>query len=234
MIITIDGPVASGKSSVARALARELKSYYLYTGLLYRAVAHVLLDRLKKEKTRRPFLPEFQEYVEELGPDQLEFVSDLCYDYGKDDDGDRPYLFYLGEEITHDLYSSELDQPASIVSANKHVRDALLDLQRDVAKRYDIVADGRDCGTVIFPQAEHKFYLTASPEVRAQRLMLDEKRGPLQKDIEKVEAELEQRDKRDRERSVAPLTIPEDATIIDNSELTLQETVNRFLRAIGS
>jgi len=233
MIITIDGPVASGKSSVAKALAKELNIYYLYTGLLYRAVADVLLNKLRQEKGRNILIPEFQEYVETLGPDQLIFVKDLCYDYGKDDKEARPYLFYQGTEITQCLYDASLDQPASIVSANNHVRDSLLDLQRDVARRYDIVADGRDCGTIIFPKADHKFYLTASVEVRANRLMLDEKRGKLEMDFEKVKAELQERDKRDRERGVAPLTIPDGATIIDNSDLSLQETVNHFLRALA-
>lgn len=215
MIITIDGPVASGKSSVAKVLAKELNIYYLYTGLLYRAVAYLLKG-----------------HFEAITPERLTFIKDLSYDYGKDAGEDRPYLFYQKEEITQHLYDAKLDQPASIVSVNKHVRDALLDLQRDVAKRYDIIADGRDCGTVVFPQAEHKFYLTASPQVRAQRLMLDEKRGVMERDLEKVKAELEERDKRDREREVAPLTIPQGATIIDNSELTLQQTIDAFLRAL--
>jgi len=222
MIITIDGPVASGKSSVAKAIAKELEIYYLYTGLLYRAVAYVLKEDCKDGEN-------FEEFFKKITPEQLAFIKDIAYDYGKDDTESRPYIFYKDQEITEKLYSSSLSQPASVVSANKNVRDLLLDLQRDVAKRYDIVADGRDCGSVLFPDADHKFYLTASTEIRAQRLLLDERRGAMGESLEKVKAEVEERDRRDQEREIAPLTIPEGATVVDNSQITLQETIKRFL-----
>ena len=209
MIITIDGPVASGKSSVAKALAKDLKIYYLYTGLLYRAVAYVLKD-----------------IFEELTPENISFIKDISYDCDKTG---RPYIFYKDEDITEHLYSSSLDQPASIVSANKDVRVLLLDLQQNIGKRYDIVADGRDCGSVVFPHADHKFYLTASVEIRAQRLMLDEKRGSIRKSLEDVKAEVEERDRRDQEREVAPLLIPEGAIVVDNSEMTLKQTIEKFI-----
>ena len=219
MIITIDGPAASGKSTVSKVLAKELNIYYLYTGLLYRAVAYILIERLKKK--------DLSEGVE---PDELGFIRDLFYDYGAGEDGHRPYVFFGKEDITGYLHDSSLEQPTSIVSANKHVREVLLGVQREVAERYDIVADGRDCGSVVFPNAEHKFYLTAGLQVRAERMMLDESRGALEKELEKVKASLEERDRRDKERAVAPLTIPEGAVIIDNSNLSLSQTVNKFLR----
>jgi cytidylate kinase len=229
MIITIDGPVASGKSSVAKALAKELKIYYLYTGLLYRAVAYVLRERLKKKKGRRVFEKEFEDFVEKFTEEDFSFIKNICYDYGKSDGEKRPYIFYENEEITDKLYDISLDQPASIISAKKSVREALIDLQRSVAEQYSIVADGRDCGSVVFPDAEHKFYLTASSQVRAQRLMLDMRRDAGKKTFEQVKASLEERDRRDKEREVSPLIVPENATVIDNSNLNLKETIEKFL-----
>lgn len=236
MIITIDGPVASGKSSVAKVLARELNIYYLYTGLLYRAVAFVFLKKLKdKQKYKDEVITDeiFELNVKSLESKDLEFIKAICYDYGKNEAESRPYIFYQEKDITQDLYDISLEQFASIISANKFVRHALLDLQRDIAKRYDIVADGRDCGSVVFPDADYKFYLTASSDVRAQRLMLDESRGKIERNLEKVKAELEQRDKRDSEREVAPLTIPENAIVIDNSKLTLELTIDKFLQSLS-
>jgi len=246
MIITIDGPVASGKSSIAKALAKELKIYYLYTGLLYRSVAFVLWQRFQNEGGSNRSAEtdgannDFSVFVASLTADDLSFIAKLCYDYGAEGDGEsRPYLFYQGpndaaaKEITEHLYHTSMGQRASVVSANKLVRDSLLDVQRNVAKKYDIVADGRDCGTVVFPNADYKFYLTADAMIRAQRLMLDETRGAFEKDIEKVKAGLEERDRRDKEREVAPLTIPEDAIIIDNSSLTQEKTLNKFLACIS-
>jgi cytidylate kinase len=234
MIITIDGPVASGKSSVAKKLAEELKMYYLYTGLLYRAVAHIMFNKLFQERNKEISIDELSSHLKTMSLDQLGFVKNICYDYGKNEGEARPYIFYQDEEITEKLYTSELDQPASIVSANRYVREALLSVQRDIAKKYDIIADGRDCGTVVFPDADHKFYLTADVDVRAQRLMLDETRGALEKDFAKVKVELEERDKRDQERLVAPLKIPQGAIIVDNSKLTLEDTVNKFLLYIST
>jgi len=211
MIITIDGPVASGKSSVARVLAKELKIYYLYTGLLYRAVAYIMNERDDDQ--------------------DLSFIKNIAYDYGKGEEA-RPFIFYDGKDIADLLYESSVGERASIVSARKEVRDALIDLQRDVAKRYDIVADGRDCGTVVFPDADFKFYLTADVDVRATRLMLDETRGLMGKSLEEAKARLQERDRRDTERDVSPLTIPEGAVIIDNSGMTEKKTIEKFLDVI--
>jgi cytidylate kinase len=215
MIITIDGPVASGKSSVAKAIAKELSIYYLYTGLLYRAVAYILKDRTVKTIT----------------PELLDFIKDINYDYGALDG--EPHIFYQDKDITEHLYDASIGKYASIISANKHVRDALISIQQDVAKRYDVVADGRDCGSVVFPNADYKFYLTADIDARARRVMLDERRGATAQNVEKAKARLEERDVRDKEREVSPLVVPEGAIIIDNSNLTLNETIQKFLGYIS-
>jgi CMP/dCMP kinase len=225
VIITIDGPVACGKSSVAKELAKELKIYYLYTGLLYRAVAYILLKN-------NPLGDSWEKIIQSLDAEKVKFIKDITYDYGSDNGDMRPYIFYKGEEITKELYLSSIDQGASFVSSNKYVRAALLDLQREVATRYDIIADGRDCGSIVFPNADYKFYLTARVEVRALRVMLDEKRGAAEQDLEKIKAEIEDRDQRDSKREIAPLVIPENAMIVDNSDLTFAETVGKFLSII--
>ena len=209
MIITIDGPVASGKSTVAKAIAKELGIYYLYTGLLYRVIGFVLLEKLKTKEALIKFL-------DEITNKDLIFLYDVAYDYS---DGE-PHLFYKETDITSMLLDSKYDQIASIVGANKIIRDALLGVQRGIARYHDVVADGRDCGTVVFPDAQHKIFLTASLDVRAQRVALDRTRGETEVSLEKVKAELEQRDKRDMQRDVAPLIIPEGAVVVDSSHLT--------------
>jgi len=209
MIITIDGPVASGKSSIAKVLAKELNMYYLYTGMLYRAVAYVL----SQEKHTQ---------------DDLSWIKNISYTY---EDG-APHVFFNGEEITDKLNHFSLDQKASIVSADKNVRVALLDLQRDIAKENDVIADGRDCGSVVFPNADFKFYLTASVDARVKRVMNDVVRGECIKNIEEIKKEIIERDKRDSERNVAPLAIPQSAIVIDSSDLTFDETVQEFLLVV--
>jgi CMP/dCMP kinase len=220
MIITIDGPVASGKSSVAKAIASELGIYYLYTGLLYRAIAYVLV-----EKQNTVFSQDaFRELTEKLKPDGLKWVKDIIYDY----ENREAHIYYQDREITEYLHKSELDQAASIVSANKYVREALLDLQRSIGKEHNSIADGRDCGTVVFPSAEHKFYLTASVEERAKRVLGDELRENSDS-LEETMEEIQERDERDSNREVAPLKIPKDAIFIDNSDLNLSQTIGKIL-----
>ena len=209
MIITIDGPVASGKSSVARALSQHLDIYYLYTGLLYRSVAHVLATT---DETL----------------DDLSFISCISYSY----QDDKPQLLYGEQDITKHLAHESLSQQASIVSANPHVRTALLPLQHQVGKTFDLVADGRDCGSVVFPHAPYKFYLTASIDVRAQRLLSDTKRGGVVQTLYGAIEEITARDKRDMEREVAPLRVPEGGVTIDNSDMSIEKTVQQMLAHI--
>ncbi|QQR49283.1 (d)CMP kinase [bacterium] len=224
MIITIDGPVASGKSSVAQALATRMGFYYLYTGLLYRAFAYLL---------KKKYDAEISQFLTCVGPCVVQ-PADLMMTAGIDYayvDG-KPRITIYGSAVVDELYHHDIDQLASIVSANKAVREALLPLQRHIGKRYDIIADGRDCGSVVFPDADYKFYLTASVDVRAQRVLNDAKRKNGDIDAAKIRQELEARDQRDMNREVAPLRIPEGAIVIDNSTLTFKETLDAFLQNI--
>ncbi|MFH1643774.1 MAG: (d)CMP kinase [bacterium] len=218
MIITIDGPVGSGKSSVAQALAKRLKIHYLNTGLLYRAAAYILINKLKKAP----------ENIGPLNENELSLLDKITYEFVEND----PTVYFENEALTDDLYNLSLDRPASLVSQDKQVRERLSHIQKNIAEKYDIVAEGRDLGSVVFPNADYKFFLTASVDIRAQRVAFDEKRNIKDNNLEKVKKEIELRDERDETREVSPLIVPNNAFIVDNSNLTFEETVQEFLRQI--
>ncbi len=220
LIITIDGPVASGKSSVARELAHRLNIYYLYTGLLYRAVAYVLLHYFRRTLTDRKEL--------DLTEQEIAAIAEIEYGY----DDNQPFIRFRGDTLTEKLYELHLDEASSIVSANVIVRGSLLSLQREIAEKYDLIADGRDCGTVIFPNADFKFYLTADVEVRAKRVFQDTKRKVMYAEMSVVRKNVELRDERDRNRSICPLVVPKDAVVVDNSQMSFEQTIEAFLGVI--
>lgn len=220
MIITIDGPCASGKSSIAKELCKQLKMVHLKTGLLYRAVAYILVQELGKTITN--------ETAAEFSINDLAFIKDISYEFVEG----IPHVFYQTKDITEQLSFASLDQIASIISANKNVRNLLLDVQRQIVKKYNVIADGRDCGSVVFPFADYKFYLTAKSDVRAKRVMADPKRKTETMNVEDIQKDIELRDKRDMERDIAPLTLPADAIIIDNTNLDFDQTVQEFLKHI--
>jgi len=159
MIITIDGPTASGKSTVAKLLAKKLDFFYLNTGFLYRAVAYLLINHCAytHEDLKNPDPLDLDEYLE---------PSRLIYDYDQDY---IALIIFDGQNITPFLKTSFIDKGASIVSTNRRVRDLLLQVQRVAAQKYNIVAEGRDTGSVVFPEADIKIYLTADVAVRAER-----------------------------------------------------------------
>lgn len=221
MIITIDGPVASGKSTVAKALAKELGFYYLNTGLLYRATAYVLMQKF-----------DVAELTDKLMEGLAEHDLACLYDLSFKNIHDALHVFVHDKDLTEELAQRVYEKPASIISSHPLVRERLLNVQRDVAKRYSIIADGRDCGSVVFPDADVKFFLTASPDVRALRLFNDPKRKTAGATVEEVKASIMQRDERDRSRSIAPLRVPEDALMIDNSEWSFETTVATMLADI--
>lgn len=222
MIITIDGPTASGKSTTAQKLAQRLGFYYLNSGLLYRACAYLLLhngyttDTLKKVSQG----------------DIKKFLDPARLTYDSDQEG-NPIVKFDQIDITAFLKgSSTIDQASSIISTNGDVRKALLDVQRDLGKKHSLVIDGRDTGSIVFPHAEYKFYLTADLKVRAERWTIEQQsRG---KDVSFDDAckQLEIRDKRDIERTIAPLRVPEGAIIIDNSSWSIEETVDKILMMV--
>lgn len=220
MIITIDGPCVSGKSSVARQIALRLGICHFSTGLLYRAVAYILHNILYEVKIENNDL--------DLSSLDFSFISEIsCVVKSQ-----VVSIFFRQVDIMQFLANDQLSLSASAVSAVPEVRQRLLDVQREVGRCYDIVVDGRDCGSVVFPQADFKFFLTASIDARVQRVMNDSKRIAVYRDYNHARDELIKRDERDSKRALAPLIVPNGAVVIDNSELTLEQTVEKFLEVI--
>jgi cytidylate kinase len=214
-VITIDGPAGSGKSTVSRLLASRLKALYLDTGAMYRAVALQASRRDVDLKDR-------------------EAIRKLCMDldlHFKTSDG-TARLFDGAEDISASLRSPEMDMLSSTVSSIKEVRETMTLLQRKIAERGAIVAEGRDMGTVVFPDADYKFFLRAEPEVRAGRRYRERlERGESVSRVE-VENELRIRDNQDMTRELAPLVPAKDALIIDTTHLSVEEVVEEMLKTM--
>jgi cytidylate kinase len=215
MIITIDGPTASGKSCVAKKVAQELRMYYFNSGFLYRALAYILLHYYKYD---------FLQLSMPKSSDLAQLFEKNQFSYLFNDVGDARMLFQ-DIDITAYLKDCSIDQAASIISANKEVRDYLITMQRYLIQMHDVVTDGRDMGSVIFPYADIKIYLTASLQVRAYRWCYDQAARNNIIEIEFAKLQLQERDTRDQSRAIAPLIIPENAIIIDTSEMSEQAVV---------
>ena len=207
--IAIDGPAGAGKSTIAKTLAKELGFYYVDTGAIYRTVAY-FLDLLG-------ISPKDTDGVER-------YIDELTVEIAYDDEGVQ-HMLMNGMDVTADIRTQDISQKASLVSAHAIVREALLDMQREVAKNYNVIMDGRDIGTVVLPKATVKMFLTASAEVRAKR-RTDELLAKGQKaDYNKVLKEIQQRDYQDTHREVAPLKMSRDSIKLDTSDMSLEEAV---------
>ncbi len=219
-IITIDGPTASGKSSAAHLAAQKLGMKHLNSGLVYRALAYLLQAERSygsTSSTRTEFEnPNSEDIGHYLNPEHLHYFWDA--------DG-LAHVSWKDWDMTGWLKVPDVDRAASILSTNTKVREAINVYLNHVAQQHAIVADGRDCGTVVFPQAQFKFFLTASVEVRAQRWRLYQKKYGLNYTEEEAIKIVSERDERDSNRSVAPLTVAPGAIVIDNSHLSMEETV---------
>ena len=217
MIITIDGPTASGKSTLARAVAKKLGIYYLATGMLYRALAYLLVHHASytKNDLRHPKIQDIETFFD---PERFVYTYDAAI-------GEK--ILFDGQDITPFLKDSAIDDASSLLSANKIVRDALLKLQRMYGNMFDLVAEGRDLGSVVFPHADFKFFLTASVYVRARRWQEDQEQKGESFTFEQSKEIISERDRRDRERKIAPLVKPNDAIEVDNSDLTFEETLEQ-------
>ena len=215
--IAIDGPAGAGKSTIARRLAAELGYYYVDTGAIYRTVAYFLDLWGVSPKD----IDGVTRYIDELTV-QIEY----------DEDG-KQHMIMNGMDVTDDIRTQEISQKASLVSAHSIVRDMLLDMQRDVAKKHNVVMDGRDIGTVVLPKATVKIFLTADPAVRAKR-RCDELNAKGQKaDFNKVLQEIQQRDYQDTHREIAPLKMCRDSVKLDTSDLDIDGVVAAMKKIIG-
>ena len=213
--IAIDGPAGAGKSTIAKTLAKELGYYYVDTGAIYRTVAY-FLDLLGVSPKD---VDGVQRYIDELTI-QIEY-----------DETGKQHMLMNGMDVTGEIRTQDISQKASLVSAHPEVREMLLDMQRDVAKAYNVIMDGRDIGTVVLPKADVKIFLTASPEVRAKR-RTDELLAKGQKaDYDTILKEIQQRDYQDTHRPIAPLKMAKDSVKVDTSDMDV-DTVIATIREI--
>ena len=208
--VAIDGPSGAGKSTIARAAAARFGFIYVDTGAIYRtvglAVRRAGLDP-KDEKCVLPLLPELS----------------IRFAYGEDG---AQRMFLGDEDVSEEIRTPEISMYASAVSAIPGVRAFLLDMQRDMAKKYSVVMDGRDIGTVVLPDAGLKIFLTASAEERARRRYAELAAKGDESTYEEVLADMLQRDLNDTTRAAAPLKAAEDAVLIDTSSMELEESID--------
>ncbi|MCI5538408.1 MAG: (d)CMP kinase [Oscillospiraceae bacterium] len=213
--VAIDGPAGAGKSTVAKAAAKKLGFIYVDTGALYRTVGVNAL--------RKGIDPKDAEEVKATLDDidvSLGFV-----------DGSQ-HVFLNGEDVSEEIRLPASSMAASAVSAIPEVREFLLSLQRDIAKKNNCLMDGRDIGTVILPDAQYKFFFTASAEIRADRRCKELKEKGIPADYETVLAEIKERDYNDSHRETAPLKQADDAVLIDSSYMTIEEAVDKIVSYI--
>jgi CMP/dCMP kinase len=212
-VIAIDGPSGAGKSTLAKLIAKELNYAYLDTGALYRAVALGLIGLGMNE------LSSEEELLPALKKIKVEFREGLVLLNGKD--------------VSIEIRSPEAGHYASVFSAKRPVRGHLLDIQRDAALHSDLVAEGRDMTTVVFPDAFRKFYLDASAEERASRRTLELISRGFEVSGDRIRLEIMERDARDSGRDIAPLKKADDAHLIDSSGLSIDEVFLKILAIIN-
>jgi len=205
-VVTIDGPAASGKSSVSREVAKKMGWAWVSTGAFYRGLAYVALQ------TQTPLQSESE--LAALAN------SDI---WSVEKDPETTKVMYQGQDVSEHIYKEEVGSAASQISSLPAVRKSLLEAQRAMAKADEwLIAEGRDCGTVVFPQAPLKIYLTARSEARAERRAA-EQGASVQETIEAQK----QRDLQDSTRKAAPMQVPDSAEVIDTSTLTLEQVVEK-------
>ena len=214
--VAIDGPSGAGKSTLARSAAAELGYLYVDTGAIYRTIgyyAHANHIDPKDEQAVASALPQVR--------------VELTYG----DDG-LQHMLLNGQDVTKEIRLPEISLCASAVSAHPGVRAFLLEMQRELARTHNVIMDGRDIGTVVLPDADVKIFLTASPEARARRRMLELEQRGTPEPYEKILKEIEQRDWDDTHRAAAPLRQAEDAVLLDTTELNFEESREALLKLI--
>lgn len=210
-VITVDGPSGSGKGTISQRLANRLEWHFLDSGAIYRVLGLMAL--------RAGIDPENVDKLAEMAENMpLEFEADK--------------VLLDGEEVSGEIRTESAGNQASKVAAIPQVREALLNWQRQYARTPGLVADGRDMGTVVFPQAEVKIFLTASPEERAERRYKQLKEKGLDVNLAGLITEIRERDERDSQRTVAPLKAANDALTLDSTDLTIDEVFSRVMQRV--
>ena len=211
--IAIDGPAGAGKSTIAKAVAKELEFIYVDTGAMYRAMALHLL--------RQGIVPG-EEAQMDASCENAEIS--IVYENG------AQQVLLNGENVTGDLRREEVGNMASVSSARPRIREKLVELQRVLASQTDVVMDGRDIGTCVLPDADVKIYLTASARTRALRRCRELEEKGVSCVLEEIEADINDRDYRDMTREISPLRKAEDAVLVDSSEMSIEEVKEAIIR----
>lgn len=214
--VAIDGPAGAGKSTVARAAAKVLGFVYVDTGAIYRTVGYHM-----------DFLG--------IGPRDTDGVTRLIGDANiqiEYDAAGGQHMILNGSDVTEELRTPEMSKIASAISGQKVVRDYLLEMQRDVARKHSVVMDGRDIGTVVLPHADVKIFLTASPEIRARRRFEELSAKGEKTAYEQVLEDQRKRDEQDAGRKIAPLKQAKDAILLDTSDFTPEQSVEAVVRLV--
>lgn len=214
-VVTIDGPAAAGKSTTARAVAARLGFLYIDTGALYRALALKVLE-------------------EGVAADDLEAVETALHGTELDLSGspDTPQVRMDGRDVTDAIRTPEVSEMASRLAAQRSVRARLVDIQRELRARGPLVGEGRDLGTVVFPEADVKVYLDADARTRARRRYRELQERGIAVPLADVLVEIERRDRRDRERADSPLAVAPGATVIDTTDMDIEGQVRAVLEAV--
>ncbi|MBL0701820.1 MAG: (d)CMP kinase [Spiroplasma sp.] len=211
MIIAIDGPAGSGKSTIAKIIAKELNLKYLDTGAMFRMVTYYLL--INNIDVNNP--------------------NDVAHNLENISINMENNNFFLNDvDVSMEIRSIDVTKNVALIASYKSVRDLLLKQQREIALKADSILDGRDIGSVVFPNAEFKFYLDASVEARAQRRFLQNKNQNSEQSLKVIKKEIEQRDYSDMNRIESPLVRAKDAQVIDSSELEIDDVVKIITKKI--
>ena len=218
LVIAIDGFSSTGKSSISKVVADTLGLIHIDTGAMYRAITLFGLRNFKDEKQEI----DLSKLLQNLNEISLEF---------RENSG-KLEIYLNGENVSKEIRTTEVSDNVSFIAKHPEVRARLVVLQRDIAEKQGVIMDGRDIGTVVLPNADYKFFLTASADERARRRFLELQSLGIETTIEEVKQNLIERDRIDSEREVSPLKQAEDAILIDNTNLNKEETIDLILSYI--
>ena len=218
LVIAIDGFSSTGKSSISKVVADTLGLIHIDTGAMYRAITLFGLRNFKDEKQEI----DLSKLLQNLNEISLEF---------RENSG-KLEIYLNGENVSKEIRTTEVSDSVSFIAKQPEVRERLVVLQRDIAEKQGVIMDGRDIGTVVLPNADYKFFLTASADERARRRFLELQSLGIETTIEEVKQNLIERDRIDSEREISPLKQAEDAILIDNTNLNKEETIDLILSYI--
>ena len=218
LVIAIDGFSSTGKSSISKVVADTLGLIHIDTGAMYRAITLFGLRNFKNEKQEI----DLSKLLQNLNEISLEF---------RENSG-KLEIYLNGENVSKEIRTTEVSDNVSFIAKQPEVRERLVVLQRDIAEKQGVIMDGRDIGTVVLPNADYKFFLTASADERARRRFLELQSLGIETTMEEVKQNLIERDRIDSEREISPLKQAEDAILIDNTNLNKEETIELILSYI--